>query len=123
MFFMFAESALKNVKSLKQRCSALITSGASTRVACSNFIHFHFSVMDSIEKEVEREAVRSAIVSVAELFMRQFKREAKVKLKESFEFEDVSTNVRRINSNIILNFATTRLPLKDVTSMSLAPSI
>ena len=31
MFFMFSESALKNVKSLKQRCSALIIPGTSTR--------------------------------------------------------------------------------------------
>ena len=37
MFFMFSESALKNVKTLKQRCSALITSGTSTRVI-SKFI-------------------------------------------------------------------------------------
>ena len=28
---MFSESALKNVKTMKQRCSALITSGTSTR--------------------------------------------------------------------------------------------
>ena len=32
MFIMFPESALKNVKTMKQRCSALITSGTSTRV-------------------------------------------------------------------------------------------
>ena len=31
MFFMFSESALKNVKTMKQRCSALITSGTSPR--------------------------------------------------------------------------------------------
>ena len=30
MFIMFSESALKNVKSMKQRCSSLITSGTST---------------------------------------------------------------------------------------------
>ena len=48
MFIMFPESALKNVKTMKQRCSALITSGTSTRalfiwVACCfstvNFCH------------------------------------------------------------------------------------
>ena len=33
MFTMFSESALKNVKTMKQQCSALITSGTSTRVA------------------------------------------------------------------------------------------
>ena len=32
MFIMFSESALKNVKTMKQRCSALIISGTSTRV-------------------------------------------------------------------------------------------
>ena len=32
MFIMFSESALKNVKTMKQRCSALIASGTSTRV-------------------------------------------------------------------------------------------
>ena len=32
MFIMFSESALKNVETMKQRCSALITSGTSTRV-------------------------------------------------------------------------------------------
>ena len=32
MFIIFSESALKNVKAMKQRCSALITSGTSTRV-------------------------------------------------------------------------------------------
>ena len=42
MFFSFSESALKNVKAMKQRCSALITSGTSTRellfhlTSCSN---------------------------------------------------------------------------------------
>ena len=30
MFIMFPESALKNVKTMKRRCSALITSGTST---------------------------------------------------------------------------------------------
>ena len=34
MFFMFSESALKNKKSLKQRCSALIISTISSRVNC-----------------------------------------------------------------------------------------
>ena len=33
MFIMFSKSALKNVKTMKQRCSALITSGTSTRDA------------------------------------------------------------------------------------------
>ena len=31
MFIMFSESALKIAKTMKQRCSALITSGTSTR--------------------------------------------------------------------------------------------
>ena len=43
MFIMFSESALKNVKIMKQRCSALITSGSSTRVIINeaeiNMVH------------------------------------------------------------------------------------
>ena len=39
MFIMFSESALENVKTMKQRCSALITSGISTRVPM-RYIHF-----------------------------------------------------------------------------------
>ena len=50
---------------------------------------FFVSVMDAIEKEVEREAVRNSVNVVSEVFMRQFKKDANVKLKESFEFEDV----------------------------------
>ena len=37
MFIIFSESALKNVKTMKQRCSALITSGTSTREFIINF--------------------------------------------------------------------------------------
>ena len=41
MFIMFSESALKNVKTMKQHCSALITCGTSTReflfLCCRNW--------------------------------------------------------------------------------------
>ena len=39
VFFMFSESALKNVKTMKQRCSALIISVTSTRDSSQLFLH------------------------------------------------------------------------------------
>ena len=45
MFIMFSESALKNVKTMKQRCSALITSGTSTRVV--NHQNWHLNWITS----------------------------------------------------------------------------
>ena len=44
MFFIFSESALKNVKSLKQRCSALIISGTSTRDVIKPSEKFWYSI-------------------------------------------------------------------------------
>ena len=45
MFFVFSESALKNVKTLKQRCSELIISVTSTRDTLFNIV---FSMKHSI---------------------------------------------------------------------------
>ena len=44
MLFVFPESALKNVKSLKQRCSALIISRTTTRVRIPIFGKFCFKL-------------------------------------------------------------------------------
>ena len=48
MFIMFSESALKNVKTMKQRCSALITSGTSTREWHCSLYYWYYWVSVSV---------------------------------------------------------------------------
>ena len=63
---MFSESALKNVKTMKQRCSALIISGTSIRVSIEITI-------DWFEKDVVEHVLSSEGSNSSENFLNDLK--------------------------------------------------